>query len=146
MSFRPLAPLPQSSGGRPICASACALTALSRSSRRRRIPAWRTPPAARGGASANALRGRLRPCRGSDGSRQLAQQAGHLERDQRALLALVDFTDAGAAFGVFLFVDREHAVGARHAVNERNAQQRTDDRPEVQLGANTDTSTWPSSH
>src|SRR3546814_3696097 len=88
--------------GRPLLAPARARTARSRSSRRRRRPAWRTPPAARGGASANALRGRLRPCRGGDGSRQLAQQAGHLERDQRALLALVAVTAAGAAFGVLL--------------------------------------------
>src|SRR3546814_11798641 len=65
----------------------------------------------------------LRPCRGGDGSRQLAQQAGHLERDQRALLALVAVAAAGAAFGVLLFVDREYAVGDRHAMVQRHAQQ-----------------------
>src|SRR3546814_13612216 len=103
--------------GRPLLAPARARTARSRSSRRRRRPAWRTPPAARGGASANALRGRLCPCRGGDGSRPLAQQAGHLERNQRALLALVALTAPHAAFGVFLFVARQHAVTDRHGAS-----------------------------
>lgn len=93
--------------------------------------AMRTRPAAHGAGRGCAVQGLHHRYAGNVVcSCQFVHQIGHLDGDQRRLFAFVAVAAAGALGGVFVLVDRQHAIGDRQRVVQRNP-----DRPSEQPSA-----------